>query len=144
VKWWFGAAMIPLLAHDVRAQCVITAVPVNFGVYQPFSASPIDSTGSITIRCRLSGPYSISLNAGLAGDFADRHMSHAGSRLVYQLYTSPARRVVWGDGTGGSATVSGFCSGYCSNDQPIYGRIPARQSVAPGTYTDTVTVTVIF
>jgi spore coat protein U-like protein len=144
VRWWFAATITVLLAQEAKAQCVIAAVPVNFGVYQPFSTTPIDSNGSITIRCRFFGPYSIALSSGSAGDFTDRHMSHAGSRLNYQLYTNPARRVVWGDGTGGSATMSGFCSGYCNNDQPIYGRIPPRQPVVPGRYADTVTVTVIF
>lgn len=144
VKWWFAAAMILLATHGTKAQCVITAVPVNFGVYQPFSASPVDSNGTITIRCHFVGPYNIAINAPVTGNFAGRHLSRPGSQLFYQLYTDPTRRTVWGDGTGGSGAVSGYCAGSCNNDHTMYGRIPSRQSVTPGTYTDTVIVTVIF
>ncbi len=144
MRWWFAAAMLLLAGHNAKAQCLITAVPVNFGVYQPFSAIPVDSNGDISIRCHFVGPYSIAINAPIAGTFAGRHLSRSGSQLSYQLYTDATRRIVWGDGTGGSAAVSGFCAGSCNNDHAVYGRIPPRQSVIPGTYMDTIVVTVIF
>jgi spore coat protein U-like protein len=144
MRWLFAVAIILLAAHGANAQCVIAAVPVNFGVYQPFSAIPVDSNGSITIRCRSFVPYSIAINSSVIGSFASRHMSQSGAQLSYQLYTDAARRTVWGDGTGGSATVSGFCAGSCNNDHSVYGRIPPRQSATPGTYTDTITVTIVF
>ena len=144
MRLWSAAAMILLAAHDATAQCMIAALPVTFGVYQPFSAMPVDSNGSIAIRCHAFGPYSIAINPSVTGNFAGRHMSRAGSQLSYQLYTDAARRTVWGDGTGGSAIVAGFCSGSCNNDHPVYGRIPPRQSATPGTYVDTITVTIVF
>lgn len=144
VRRSLAAAIVLMAAHDARAQCVITAVPVNFGVYQPFSAIPADSNGTVTIHCHFFGPYSIAIGPPATGNPNGRHMSRSGSQLSYRLYTDAARRTVWGDGTGGSAIVSGFCAGSCNNDHSIYGRIPARRSVVPGTYTDTVTITVIF
>lgn len=140
MKWLSAAAMILLAAHGATAQCIITALPVTFGVYQPFSAKPVDGNGSIAIRCHAFGPYSIAINSSVTG----RHMSRAGSQLSYQLYIDAARRTVWGDGTGGSAIVSGFCTGSCNNDHAVYGRIPPRQSVTPGTYMDSITVMVVF
>jgi spore coat protein U-like protein len=144
MRWSFAAAIILLAAHDAQPQCVVTAVPVDFGVYRQISAIPADSNGTIAIHCRFFGPYSIAINSPGTGNFTGRHMSRSGSQLFYQLYTDAARRTVWGDGTGGSATVSGFCAGSCDNNHSVYGRLPPRQSVAPGTYTDTVVVTVVF
>jgi spore coat protein U domain-containing protein, fimbrial subunit CupE1/2/3/6 len=144
VRRLFAAATILLASHGANAQCVIAAVPVNFGVYQPFSAIPVDSNGNITVRCQFFGSYKIALSSGLTGNVTDRRMSRAGSQLSYQLYINPARHTVWGDGTGGSVTVVGLCPGNCDNNYPVYGRMPPRQSVAPGTYVDTITVTVIF
>ena len=144
VRCWFAAAILLLAAHSTKAQCVITAVPVNFGVYQPFSAIPVDSYGTITIRGHFFGPYSIAIGAPVTGNFAGRHLSRPGAQLFYQLYTDATRRTVWGDGTGGSAAVAGYCAGSCNNDYSVYGRIAPRQPVAPGTYTDTIVVTVIF
>jgi spore coat protein U-like protein len=52
---------------------------------------------------------------------------------------------VWGDATGGTAKVSDsqfLVIGTNQYSYTTYGRIPALQNLAPGTYTDTITVTV--
>lgn len=135
--------LVPVAA---RAQCTVTATAVSFGTYLPFSATPTDSTGSVTIGCRLVGPYTVSLNAGLhgGGNFSNRRMSSGPRFMSYQLYTNATRTTVWGDGTGGTSVVSGVCSSVCNSNNTVYGRIPARQVVTPGTYTDTILVTVTF
>lgn len=140
------AALAALVPGPVSAQCSITATPVSFGTYLPFAGTATDSTGNVTIRCRLVGPYTIALNDGLygLGHPANRRMGASGAYLSYQLYTNATRSTVWGDGAGGSVTAFGLCNGYCNNSYNIYGRIPARQMVKPGTYTDTITVTVVF
>jgi spore coat protein U-like protein len=135
--------LVPVAA---RAQCTVTATAVSFGTYLPFSGTPADSTGSVTVGCRLFGPYTVSLNAGLhaSGSFSNRRMSSGPGFMSYQLYTNATRTTVWGDGTGGTSVVSAFCSRVCNTNYSVYGRIPARQVVNPGTYTDTILVTVTF
>lgn len=134
--------LVPMAA---RAQCTVTAAPVSFGTYLPLSATPRDSTGSVRVTCTtVIAGYTIALGPGGGGSIAARRMASGSALLSYQLYRSAARSVVWGDGTGGSATVSGTCVLLCNQTHSIYGRIPARQPARPGTYTDTVTVVVTF
>jgi len=64
--------------------------------------------------------------------------------MQYNLYTSAARTQIWGDATGGTAKVSDsqlLVFGTSQHSYTTYGRIPALQDLAPGTYTDTITVT---
>jgi spore coat protein U-like protein len=141
------AAFMLLGSVAARAQCSVTATPVSFGTYLPFSAMPTDSTGGVAVACRgFRGPYTIALNTGLSGSgsFANRRMRRSNFFLPYQLYTNAARNLVWGDGTSGTAAVSGTCLGVCSNLDTVYGRIQARQVARPGAYADTIVVTVTF
>jgi spore coat protein U-like protein len=142
------ATVVLLVPAVARAQCTAIATPVGFGTYLPFSPTPTDSTGSVTVTCnRFVGSFTIALNAGAndGGSFARRRMrSNGTSFLHYQLYTKATRTIVWGDGTGGSSTVGAFCFVRCSTSATIFGRIPPRQAVRPGTYADTTLVTITF
>jgi spore coat protein U-like protein len=138
------AALLALLPVAARAQCTVSAAPVGFGVYQPFAASPTDSTGSVRVVCSsLLAGYTVALGPG-GGSIAARRMTSGAGTLPYQLYTSAARSTVWGDGSGGSATIGGTCLLSCDRTITIYGRIPARQVVRPGSYLDTITAIVTF
>src|SRR5712691_6094979 len=100
MRWAFGLAALVLLAPAMaRAACTVTANPVAFGVYLPFSATPTDSTGSVQVNCigSFNSPFTIALNAGLhsGGSFANRRMISGGSFLSYQLYSDAARTTVW-------------------------------------------------
>lgn len=137
-------ALILLLPVAARAQCTVTAAPVSFGTYVPFSATPDDATGSVRVACsNFSGGYTIALGSG-GGTISARRMASGSATLQYQLYTTAARTTVWGNGTGGSVVVSGSCFFLCSQIYSVHGRIPARQVARPGTYVDTITVTVTF
>lgn len=136
-------------AFAQAARCTVSASPIAFGLYAPFSASPTDSTGTLTISCRgRVRTYTVTLGAGLnsGGRFANRSLSSGSARLSYQLYSDAARTTVWGDGTGGTDTLSGSCLGRtCSpGTLTVYARLPALQTAAPGSYSDNVTVTIIY
>jgi hypothetical protein len=46
-----------LYASDAHAQaCTISATSVNFGTYNVFNGSDVDSTGTVTYRCNGSCP----------------------------------------------------------------------------------------
>jgi len=132
------------------AQCWVQASAVEFGVYDPFSPGPNHSVGAITVTCGgLAGAavaYTIRIGTGSSGVHGPRTMRDGVAwQLSYNLYTDAARTLVWGDGTGASRMVA---DGYAlqghgvSRSYPVYGRIPARQNVAPGRYVDTLIVTV--
>ena len=96
------------------ADCSITAVSVNFGVYDPVAPAPDDSTGTVTVTCRIVGKsaervnYTVTLSNGMnASTPSARQMASGTRRLGYNVYTDPARAQVWGSGSGGTVIASG-------------------------------------
>lgn len=154
-----AAALSVLLAPSARAattvNCTASASGIAFGVYNPLSALADASTGTIRVTCNGSGTGSanvtlnVSLSAGLSGSYATRKMFSGGNALNYNIYWSTAYNQIVGDGSGGSfagsagpfpvpAGGSNFATG------TFYGLIPASQDVAPGAYSDIITVTVTY
>ena len=144
-------------AH-AAADCSITAVSVNFGAYDPVVTAPDDSVGTVTVTCRhISGNaervnYSVMLSNGMLGtSAATRKMSAGTGRLGYNVFTDPARSQVWGTGTGGTVIAAGAMTvgpgvgnGTQTVTHNVYGRIPQLQDAVPGTYSDTLIVTLTF
>lgn len=152
-----AAMLLPLLvalAPSARAVCTTSAAPTLFGNYNPLSASANESTGSVTVTCGVNSvavlqSYTIALSTGGSGSYATRRLQAGASTLQYQLYRDLGRTSVWGDGSGGSAVVTGgFLLSVLvpvSATHTVYGRIPALQTSVPvGSYTDTITVTVTY
>ena len=115
---------------------------LDFGTY--FSLTALVSVtsqignGSLRVNCLLNTPYRVLLSAGGSGSVAARRMTGpAAAQINYNLYTSSAYTTVWDNTTGVTGTGSG-------TDQylQVYGRVPAQAAPTPGTYTDTITVTV--
>jgi len=131
-----AAAATP--AH--AASCNVTAQSVNFGAYDPFAAAALDGVGNIGIVCDAEVTVTIALSPG-SGTYGGRSLTGGSAQLTYNLFTSAQRLVVWGDGSGGTDTVSATVQ---NADIPVYGTIEARQNVPAGTYTDTIVVTVTY
>jgi len=137
-------------AGDARAlACEVSATSTSFGAYSPFDPVALDGTGNVRMTCSnllsILVSYTIRLNAGANGILAARRMSSGANRLVYNLYTNPGRSTIWGDGSAGSSVVSEFSLLVLLSTErnyAVFGRIPAGQNVAPGSYTDTIVVTV--
>ncbi len=129
------------------AQCTVGSTGVSFGSYDVFAAPPRDSTGSVSYQCLAPLSIQITLSPGSAATFAPRKMVKGAERLNYNFYVDAGRSLIWGDGAGGtsfySATVSVFQVGTTVN-VTVFGRIPPRQDVSAGTYSDTVTATINF
>ncbi len=124
-----------------------------------FSASGVtNGNGTLTVTCSydstdtgvINVTYTISLAAGSSNSFVQRQMKSGANAFGYNLYTTNAYSVVWGDGTGSTATISGTArlnNGHPSqtNTHTVYGRIPGLQDVAVASdYQDNVTVTVTY
>lgn len=142
------AVPMVFFASSAQAACTVSAVSgVIFGNYNVFSATAATGTGSFAVRNCTSKKtiYTAELSTG-SGTYAARTMTTGINTLQYNLYTSNSHTNVWGDGTGGSGTVSGTgtttASGGPSNT--IYGRVPAGQDVSAGSYTDSITITISF
>lgn len=129
------------------AKCTVSTSGVSFGVYDVFSTGNNEATGYINVSCNAIGvlvSYNILLSTG-GGSFASRSMASGSHNFAYNLYTTSGYSIVWGDGTGGTGTVSdSFPKGENSRDRDhaVYGRIPAGQNAYVGNYSDTITVTI--
>jgi spore coat protein U-like protein len=133
-------ALLLLAAPALQADCTISASGVAFGSYDVFSPYALDGAGLVSVNCSPESSYSLGLSSG-GGSYSQRKLSNGAAMLNYNLYTDASRSVVWGDGTGGTGTVAG--SGE-NNDHVVYGRIPAQQNTAAGSYGDMIIVTVTF
>ena len=124
------------------AACSLSVQGVIFGTYDTVSATNLDSTGNIAVTCDLGTSYTVSLSPG-TGSYASRTMTGGGDALSYNLFVDPTRQVIWGDGTGGTFTVSGAGTTTAIN-YTVYGRVPSGQNASVGNYSDSITVTVTF
>lgn len=125
-----------------------------FGAYDVLSATPDDSLTTIVAFCtRNGGPRNVTitlqLSQGTNGTSVNArrmiNLGPAGGYLNYGLFRDVSRSAVWGFSTGVdtvSQTVAIDNNASASVTFTIYGRIPAQQDVAVGSYTDAVTVTV--
>jgi spore coat protein U-like protein len=69
-------------------------------------------------------------------------MTNGANTITYGLYQNAARTIAWG-GTIGTNTVAGTGTGLAQLTT-VYGRVPGQATPSPGTYTDTIIVTVTY
>jgi spore coat protein U-like protein len=149
-----GQAMATTAANTFQVQatvtsaCTVAGSTMNFGssIDPLAAATPLDATSTLSVQCTNTTPYTVALNAGAnaggASNFTTRTMKSGANSLVYQLYLDAGRSSVWGDGIA-SSTHAGTGTG-SSQSLTIYGRLPSLANVVPGSYTDTVTVTISY
>lgn len=152
--WLCG--LLAAVAAPARAApvCGVSATPLVFGSYDPLSSSAVLVSATVTVSCLTALgplaaiPYTVSLGPSQTSGTMLRSMAGPlGARLQYNLYTSAARSVVWGDGSGGSQTLPGSVTPTSLGVavvQPytVHGSVPALQTVRVGAYGDGILVTV--
>lgn len=142
-------------AAHAAATCTVSAVGPAFGVYNPLNAAATAANGSVTATCSYVSGGTTTVNivssysAGSSGSYAARTLRSGASALSYNLYYDAAYTQVRGDGTGGSLTggatlTVSASSRTATTTSVIYGLMPAGQNAVPGSYLDTITVTVTY
>ena len=133
----------------VQSTCSATATALAFGAYTP-GGGAVTNNSTISVKCTKNTPYTISLNGGTTtgGTVAQRLMASGANTLQYNLFTTAAFGQIFGDGSGTSTTVAGTGAGVATaNVVTVFGQLPdsvANQVAVPGSYTDTITVTVTY
>jgi spore coat protein U-like protein len=96
------------------------------------------------VQCTNATPYTVGLNGGNSGavDPTNRKMSKGSETIIYGLYQNSARTQPWGS-TSGANTVGGTGTG-SSQGLTVYGRVASQTTPSPGSYTDSVVVTVTY
>ncbi|BDU16231.1 Csu type fimbrial protein [Lysobacter auxotrophicus] len=130
----------------VIAGCSVSASNIDFGQMGVIGQA-VNATGVLTLTCTKSATVTIALDAGVSvgAKVASRAMTRMGGTelLQYQLYRDAARTQRWGDGSQGTSTLSLTGAG-AAQTATVYGSVPAQNMPPPGTYNDTITVTVTF
>jgi spore coat protein U-like protein len=134
--------------------CNVATTSLAFGAHNPLLAANHDSTGNVRVSCSgvagLLIPVTVAIGAGTSGSMAARQMASGGQRLNYNIYTTSGYTTVWGDASGATSTVGGSITLNALGigaplDFSVYGRIFGSQaSVPPGSYTDTLVVTLTY
>lgn len=141
----FTGSSLYLLPAQAAQSCSFSAInSVSFGVYDV--NSPLNNNngvGSLNIRCQGGGSSAtVTLSTGQSNRYSSRQMKSGSDSLNYNLYTSATRTVVWGNGMGGSSTMSADPNS--NTTLSIFGMIPANQDAAVGIYTDSMTAIINF
>jgi len=137
-----GAALLLLLISSKASAvtCSGSFGTDNLGTYSGALLSLGTTLGSITCPRNFSYRIGMSAGTGSGATVALRRMTGPNAAtLNYRLFEDSAYSVNWGN-TSGVDTKSGVGIGGAQS-VPVYSRIPAGQFVAPGTYQDTITVT---
>lgn len=148
-------AAAPVAHAAVTVNCTVTAGGIAFGVYNPLSAIGDASTGSLVVTCTGSGTgttnvtINLSLSTGISGTYSTRTMVSGANVLNYNIYWSAADAQIMGNGTGGSYSgqagpIPLNAGGSVQATGTMYGYVPPLQDVAPGGYSDVITVTVTY
>lgn len=113
-----------------------------------FLTGNVDSSTSVSVTCTSGTGYKVGLDAGSAGGTTSSRkmtrMTTPASTVSYGLYRDSNRVQNWGNDTAnGTDTQNGSGSGSAAS-YPIYGRVPPQATPEPGSYQDTVVLTVAF
>ena len=154
MTWTRGASRLALVAavwlaaSRCEAACTVSTTGVSFGSYNVYSASDLDSTGTVTYSCGIGTlSISIDLSRGSSSGFNPRTMNNGSNTLNYNLYMDAARSSIWGNGTAGTSHYTTSATALLLGGGAtltVYGRVPALQDAAAGAHSDTIVVTINF
>jgi spore coat protein U-like protein len=140
------------VSMTITASCSIGATSMVFTsqLGAPLVSTAATATGSITVTCTNQAPYAIGFDNGSNYSSTRRMLFGSSNYLPYGLYTNAGLTTPWSTASSSSAcTTSSNCytgTGTGSAQTiSIYGQVPTVASAPPpGTYTDTVNVTIYF
>ncbi len=125
----------------VLKDCIVSATALPFGNY---TGAAVNASSTVTVTCTSGTTYTVGLNAGTttSATVTTRQMGiTVAGGLNYSLLTTSYTGANWGNTSG--SWVSGTGTG-AAQALTVYGVLPAAQYVPPGSYTDTITATVIY
>lgn len=148
-----SAPAVMLVTAAVTSSCLVTALPLNFGIYKATDSGTTTATTSVGVLCTGTTTATVNLDHGLFPDATTRRMGFLTDRLSYHLFqpvsgvagAACAYTVPFADGLGGFGAGLPI-TGVTVTPQTwnVCGSIPAGQNAPIGAYADTVQVTVTF
>ena len=139
-------------AASAATSCSLATGNVVFGIYDVFSPTSLDTSATLIVTCnRAGGPQHVDVTIAIGpgahgGSTASRKMKASGGDLLgYNLFRDAGRMAIWGEVPGLDTFTQMLSVPNHSSAQAtvtIFGRIPAGQDVAKGSYSDSIVVTV--
>jgi spore coat protein U-like protein len=132
--------------------CTTSVVAPLFGPYRG-AGNGNSANGAVNVSCVVSGGvpqsvfYTVKLDLSANAQGTQRRMAHGSNTLQYNVFCSGSYSQVWADGNSSTCTTSGGqpnLLGTLLGSHPVYGRIPGGQFVAPGIYTDSIAIQVLY
>lgn len=147
IRWL--AALFLACASSAHAACTVSLGNLSFGPYDPLSSAPATTSGNAVVTCNDAPPPTVQIQlspSSVSGGFFPRRMRNAvgSDTLDYNFYVDVGATQIWGDGTAGTTTRSQKVSKNSPWSVTFYGRIAVNQDVSPGSYSDALTITIVF
>ena len=157
--WLRAAALLAAawpLAAPAATTCSSSNVALAFGPYLSIVAAPLDAQANLIVTCKRTvpdvSPAKTTIVVALgpsqgSNSIQNRQMFSGGTAdlLNYNVYLDSGRISVWGNTTGvdtASRSLNVPNNGTASATFTFYGRVFALQNVTPGTYGDSLLITV--
>ena len=130
-----------MASANVLKTCNVSADNLDFGSAGSLTG-PIPGQGRIALQCSSGTGYTIALDGGAAGaaNPTQRKMTSGASSVTYGLYRDLAHGLPWGNVPGSTVLAGSGTS--LAQSIPVYGLVPVQPLPPPGTYTDTIVVSV--
>ena len=136
----------------ITASCSINAAALTFPATAATALTSTAIAGStiVQVNCTNLSPYSIAMSQGANYSDGSNRMASGTSYLLYGLYVDSAYTYPWTMGASNSTCAAGnSCYLGTGNGSAqtinVYGQVPmAAAAPPPGSYSDTVTMTVTY
>jgi spore coat protein U-like protein len=149
-NWGDGIASQISYRLTLLPDCRIVANPINFGS-APFASHFEPVYSSLGVRCSSKTPYSVGLDQGQHYYQQQRNMQNGSNRLAYEIYKQSDQQVWGNQGTqrwssAEASSNAGIYDGKTQQSYSLRAEIASNNSehLAPGDYTDTITVDISF
>ena len=134
-------AELAIKVEVLAPPCAVSDATLDFGTYTAGQLAPLDGSAAVSFAGCGPGIVMLELDGGQSGDQTGRRLGNGSGILGYGLFQDAARAKPFGTGaSAASLTLAAQSAGKFT----VYGRIPPRQSAGPGSYTDTINMTLTF
>lgn len=137
-----AGVLVLLAAGPAAAACSVESNPVAFGTIDVMSLSR--GEGEVVVRCDEAITFEVRLSPGSGGGDGRRMAGPGGTPLDYALFADAGYSIPWGDGAAIGQPRGGRSDGDGPARLTVYGLVPRQPGTPPGTYTDSLQVTLVF
>jgi spore coat protein U-like protein len=140
------------VSATIETGCSVSASAMAFGVVVP--GTDKDTEAVVSVLCTSGTTYTLDLGDGLyqistggsSGNLYRRHMASAANRLPYMFFQEPTRVTEIAASVANTNFITSTVGDGSTQTFTVYGRVVGTESSSspPGSYSDTVIITVAF